>query len=256
MSDASNPFSLQGRRVLVTGAASGIGLATSTLVSKLGGRLLAVDSNEEGLNRAIATFEGNHHETKCWDLRLVEQIPSWLRQAAAESGPFFGLVHAAGLSCIQPVRLLDPSCYRDVLLVNTEAALALVRGFQQKKAADPAGGSIVFLTSVMGLVGSAGAAAYGMSKGALVGLAKSLSVELAAKKIRVNCVAPGFVKTPMFDRLSGLWESEQRAQVEAAHPLGLGEPQDVANAVAFLLAETGRWITGSVMVVDGGYTAH
>lgn len=255
MSEAFNAFKLDGRRVLVTGAASGIGLATSALLSRLGGRLVAVDSNEEGLRTALASFEGEGHEGRCWDLRKVEQIPSWLLETAATGGPLFGLVHAAGLSCIQPVRLLEPSCYRDVLLVNTEAALALARGFQQKKVVDPAGGSIVFVTSVMSLVGSAGAAAYGMTKGAVVGLAKSLSVELAPRAIRVNCVAPGFVKTPMFDRLSARWEADQRAQVEAAHPLGLGEPEDVANAIAFLLADTGRWMTGSVMVVDGGYTA-
>lgn len=255
MTDPLYPLDLHGRRFLVTGAASGIGLATITLLSRLGGRLVAVDSNEEGLRRAMSNFVGQGHESKCWDLRMVERIPSWLLETAAAGGPLFGVVHAAGLSCIQPVRLLQPSCYRDVLLVNTEAALALARGFQHKKVADPAGGSIVFLASVMGLVGSPGAAAYGMTKGAVVGLVKSLSLELAAKSIRVNCVAPGFVKTPMFDHLSARWEPEQRAQVEAAHPLGLGEPEDVANAIAFLLADTGRWITGSVMVVDGGYTA-
>lgn len=254
MTGPSHPLDLQGRRFLVTGAASGIGLATALLLSRLGGKLVAVDSNEEGLKRAIASFQGEGHEAKCWDLRTVEQIPSWLLETAS-GGPLSGLVHAAGLSCIQPVRLLDPSCYHDALLVNTEAALALARGFHHKKVVDATGGSIVFLGSVMSLVGSPGAAAYGMTKGAVVGLVKSLSLEFAAKAIRVNCVAPGFVKTPMFDRLAARWEAEQRAQVEAAHPLGLGEPQDVANAIAFLLADTGRWITGSVMVVDGGYTA-
>jgi NAD(P)-dependent dehydrogenase (short-subunit alcohol dehydrogenase family) len=230
-------------------------LATSALLSRLGGRLVVVDSNAEGLSSALSRLEGQGHESKCWDLRMVERIPSWLLETAAATGPLFGLVHAAGLSCIEPVRLLEPSRYQDVLLVNTEAALALARGFQHKKVADPEGGSLVFLASVMALVGSPGAAAYGMTKGAVVGLVKSLSVEFAPKRIRVNCVAPGFVKTPMFDRVSARWAVDQRAQVEAAHPLGLGDPNDVANAIAFLLAETGRWITGSVLVVDGGYTA-
>jgi NAD(P)-dependent dehydrogenase (short-subunit alcohol dehydrogenase family) len=223
---AANPLDLRGRRFLVTGAASGIGLTTALLLSRLGGQLVVIDSNSEGLARALSMFEGNGHVSHCWDLRKLDEIPSFLLEISASGGPLFGLVHAAGLSCIQ-----------------------------HKKVADPAGGSIVFLASVMALVGSPGAVAYGMTKGAIIGLVKSLAVELATRGIRVNCVAPGFVKTPMFDRVSSLWDAEQRAQVEAAHPLGLGEPEDVANSIVFLLADTGRWITGSVLVVDGGYTA-
>ena len=251
-----HPLDLRGRRILVTGAASGIGLATGQLASRLGGRIVAVDANAEAMAGAFASFEGTGHDSQCFDLRQVERIPSWLVEVAAAGGPLFGVVHAAGLSCIQPARLLEPNRYRDVMLVNTEAALALARGFQSKKVSEPSGGSIVFISSVMAWAGSPGAAAYGMTKAALIGLAKSLAVEFAPRRIRVNCVAPGFVKTPMFDRVSAMWETEQRTHVESEHPLGLGEPADVANAIAFLLADTGRWITGSVLVVDGGYTAH
>jgi len=251
-----NPLDLHERRILVTGAASGIGLATCQLLSRLGGRIVAVDANAEGLACAMASFEGTRHDSKSFDLREVERIPLWMLEVAAAGGALFGVVHAAGLSCIQPARLLEPNRYRDVMLVNTEAALALARGFQNKKVSEPSGGSIVFVSSVMAWAGSPGAAAYGMTKAALIGLAKSLAVELAPKRVRVNCVAPGFVKTPMFDRVSAMWDAEQRTHVESEHPLGLGEPADVANAIAFLLADTGRWITGSVLVVDGGYTAH
>jgi NAD(P)-dependent dehydrogenase (short-subunit alcohol dehydrogenase family) len=256
MSIVEHPLNLTGRRLLVTGAASGIGLATCQLLSRLGGRIVAIDSNAEGLARALPTLEGTGHDSRCFDLREIERIPALVLEIATGGGPLFGMVHAAGVSCIQPARLLEPSRYRDVLLINTEAALALARGFQNKKASDPTGGSIVFISSVMAFSGSPGAAAYGMTKAALTGLAKSLAVEFAPRKIRVNCVAPGFVNTPMFDRVSASWEPEQRLQVEAEHPLGLGEPSDVAGAIAFLLADTGRWITGSVLVVDGGYSAH
>lgn len=251
----NNPLDMRGRRILVTGAASGIGLATCQLLSGLGGRIVAVDTNAEGITRALASFAGKEHDSRCFDLREIGGISSLLMDVAATGGPLFGVVHAAGLSCIQPVRLLEPNRYRDVMLVNTEAALALVRGFQNKKVSDPSGGSVVFVSSVMAWVGSSGAAVYGMTKAALIGMAKSLAVEFAPRKIRVNCVAPGFVKTPMFDRVSAMWDAEQRTHVELAHPLGLGEPVDVANAIAFLLADTGRWITGSTLVMDGGYTA-
>jgi len=256
MNDFTHPLDLRGRRILVTGAASGIGLATCRLVSQLGGRVVAMDANAEGLATVVPSLTGHDHESRCLDLREVERIPSWLLEVAAAGGPLFGVVHAAGLSCIQPLRLLTPERYRDVLLVNTEAALALARGFQNKKVADASGGSMVFLSSVMASVGSPGAAVYGMTKAALEGLVKSLAVELAPRRIRVNCVSPGFVKTPMFDKVSAMWDAGQRAGVEAEHPLGLGEPADVANAIAFLLADSGRWITGAVLAVDGGYTAH
>ncbi len=114
---------------------------------------------------------------------------------------------------------------------------------------------MVFVSSVMALVGSPGSAAYSMSKAALHGLAKSLALELAPRRIRVNCVAPGYVNTPMYARLAGFWSPEERARVESDHPLGIGSPEDVAQAICFLLAPASRWITGCVLPVDGGYTA-
>jgi NAD(P)-dependent dehydrogenase (short-subunit alcohol dehydrogenase family) len=117
-------------------------------------------------------------------------------------------------------------------------------------------GSIVFLSSVAGLTGQAGIAAYAASKGAIVSLTRALAVELAAEHIRVNCVAPGVVITEMGQELLGMLAPEQGAALEAMHLLGLGTPRDVSYAIAFLLAETARWITGTVLVVDGGYTAH
>jgi NAD(P)-dependent dehydrogenase (short-subunit alcohol dehydrogenase family) len=255
-SEFANPLCLDSRRVLVTGAASGIGRATCRLLSRLRARVVAVDVDEPGLEGTYRELIGEGHARSKFDLLHVEQIPAWMAELAAAGGPLFGVVHAAGLPCVQPLRLLTPVQYRNVVLLNTEAALGLARGFHKKAVGDPRGGSIVFISSVMALAGASGAAAYSMSKSALHGLVRSLSIELAPGKIRVNCVAPGFVRTPMFDRMSSPWDPEQRARVERDHPLGLGEPMDVANSIAFLLADTGRWITGSVLTVDGGYTAH
>ena len=256
MTEDLNPLSLRGRRVLVTGAASGIGFATCALLSRLGARVVAADVDNSGLVEVERELSGEGHAFLRRDLRDVESIPSWMEEVASAGGRLSGVVHAAGLRSIQPVRLLTPSSYRDVLLVNTEAALALAKGFQSRKVIGPSGGSLVFISSVMACAGSPGAAAYSLSKAALHGLGRTLAIELAPRNIRVNSVAPGFVKTPMFERVSAMWNAEQRARVEADHPLGLGTPNDVANACAFLLADTGRWITGSVLMVDGGYTAH
>jgi NAD(P)-dependent dehydrogenase (short-subunit alcohol dehydrogenase family) len=254
--ESVNPLSLRSRRILVTGAASGIGRETCELLSRLQARVVAVDVDEAGLAGALKGLSGEGHDQCRFDLADVDGIPALMTKIAKAGGPLFGVVHAAGVPCVQPIRLLTPAVYRKVLLVNTEAALALSRGFQQKTVCGAGGGSIVFISSVMALAGEPGAAAYSLSKAALHGLARSLAIELAPRRIRVNCVAPGFVKTPMFEQISRPWDAAQRAGVEASHPLGLGTAADVANSVAFLLAETGRWITGSVLIVDGGYTAH
>jgi len=251
-----NPFDLKGARFLVTGAASGIGRSTCNLISKLNGRVIGLDINEEGLKELLLSLEGEGHSIYCFDLRDVDKIPHLIAELVAQGGLLSGFVHAAGVHCIYPVRLLESGAYRPMLQINTEAALGLTRGFQRNGMYNKQGSSIVFISSVMAFVGSSGASAYSLSKSALVGLSKSLALELAPKRIRVNCVVPGFIKTPMFERVSANWDSEQRLQVEKEHPLGLGEPDDVANAIVFLLAESGKWITGSALVVDGGYTAH
>ena len=131
----------------------------------------------------------------------------------------------------------------------------LAKGFRQKGVHTDSG-SIVLMASVMGLVGAVGRSVYCSSKGAVVGLTKSLALELARDGLRVNCVAPAFVATSMFQEMKTQLGAEQIGAIESAHPLGIGEPRDVAHAIAFLLADTGRWITGTTLVVDGGYTAH
>ncbi|MCX5541458.1 SDR family NAD(P)-dependent oxidoreductase [Paraburkholderia sp. CNPSo 3076] len=239
----------------MTGAASGIGLATGRLLRSLGASVVAVDYDESRLAHNWGDDPTGGSTSHCFDLLNTEGIPAFMSDVTSKEGTLSGLVHAAGLSSISPTRLLTPARYRDVFSVNAEAALALLRGFQNRSVCRETGGSVVFISSVIGLVGSAGGSAYAMSKAALSGLAKSAALEYAPRKIRVNCVAPGFVRTAMYEQNSRLWSDAQREQIEAAHPLGLGTPEDVANAAAFLVADAARWITGTVLVCDGGYTA-
>ncbi len=139
--------------------------------------------------------------------------------------------------------------------MNTEAAIMLIKGFERQKQFAEGKGSIVLISSVMGLVGAPARSVYSLSKGALQGMARSLAIELAPAHIRINCIAPAFVYSPMWDEIERISGDEQIQAIKAQHPLGIGTPEDVAYAAAYLLAETGRWVTGTVMVVDGGYTA-
>jgi NAD(P)-dependent dehydrogenase (short-subunit alcohol dehydrogenase family) len=250
-----NPMDVSGRRFLVTGAGSGIGRAVARLLDALGADLGLVDVDPGGLDETRRLLAPDRHRPFAFDLRRVEEAGALVGEVVAQLGPLHGLVHAAGIQHVAPVRVLEPAIWRDVFAVNTEAALAIAKTLHSKRTYAGDHGSVVFISSVMGLVGTPGAIAYAMSKSALHGITKSLALEFAARKIRVNCVAPSFVRTPLFERTEKLWSEEQRKAVELRHPLGFGAPEDVANAVAFLLADTGRWITGTTLVVDGGYLA-
>lgn len=246
---------LAGRHFLVTGAASGIGKATAVLLAGLGARCTLVDRNAKGLAETFVDCQGQAHSQLLFDLRNVDDIDSLLKSIVLHGGLLNGIVHAAGIQAITPSKVLTPENWRGMFAVNTEAALCLAKALHSRRFYAGEHGSVVFISSVMGLVGSAGAVAYCMSKSALVGITRALALEFASKSIRVNSIAPGFVRTPLYEQVGKDWDDSQRNSVEALHPLGLGEPEDIANAVAFLLADTARWITGTTLVVDGGYLA-
>jgi NAD(P)-dependent dehydrogenase (short-subunit alcohol dehydrogenase family) len=251
-----NPLDLNGRHYLVTGASSGIGRNTALLLHRLGARLALVDCDEDGLATLAAELgEAELVHTYIADLAEVAAIDALVNRCVADGGPLNGVVHCAGIQSIAPVRALQIEVWRRIFAINTEAALMLSKSMASRKVYAGDHGAIVFISSVMGLAGAAGAIPYAMSKSALGGLARSLALELASRRIRVNCVVPGFVQTPLFAKTEQLWDQNQRRAVEEQHPLGFGVPEDVANAVAFLLADTGRWITGTDLVVDGGYLA-
>lgn len=252
-----NPLDLSGRTIVVTGASSGIGRETSIVLGELGARLVLAGRRRDELERTAAALPPGDHRIESFELTNLDAIPAWLKGVADAIGPLDDLVHSAGVHFTLPLRATTPQQFSDLMRVNVDAAFALAKGFRQKgvrRAGSSSG--VVFLSSVMGIVGQTGISAYSASKGALVSLTKSLALELARENIRVNAVAPGVVRTRMAEGVEQKLLAEQYQAIEALHPLGTGTPRDVAYAIAFLLAETGRWITGTTLVVDGGYTAH
>lgn len=250
-----NPMDLSGYRVLLTGASSGIGRETAVLLSRLGAELVLVARRAEGLEETRRLLEGERHCVAAFDLAATAEIPAWMKKLAADGGAFRGLVHSAGIHLMRPLQVLSPDALENTLRIHVGAALALVKGFRQKGVVHPQGGSAVLLASVMALVGQPGVSAYAASKGALAAAGRAMALELAKERIRVNCLAPGQIQSEMAEQQKQSLTEEQWAAIEALHPLGIGTPRDVAHAVAFLLADTGRWITGTTLVVDGGYTA-
>jgi 3-oxoacyl-[acyl-carrier protein] reductase len=247
-------MSLKGSTVLVTGASSGIGRETAVLLSSLNARLVLVGRDRERLGQTLSDLSGEGHIIAPFDLALTEEIRQWFASLASDLGPMNGLVHAAGKQLTMPVRFVTPQATDELLRTNLSSAIMLSRAFCQKHC-HTATSSVVFISSVVGLVGRSDASVYGASKAALIGLSKSLAIELAPERIRVNCVAPAFVQTELLDEVREMMTQDQYKALEDLHPLGFGTARDIANAVVFLLADTGRWITGSTLVVDGGYSA-
>jgi NAD(P)-dependent dehydrogenase (short-subunit alcohol dehydrogenase family) len=247
-----NPMEMTGRTVLVTGASSGLGRDIAVLLGKLGARVVLTGRRQEGLDETRAMMEGGEHVTQCFDLCDIDAIPGWMKELAARTGPLHGLVHSAGIQVTRPLRSLTAANIDATLRPNVAAALALTKGFRQKGVYEPRA-SVVFLSSTAGLAGGPAQSLYSASKGALVAMARSLALELARDGINVNCVAPGTVDTGMGAREKDKLTPEQYQAL--AGVLGFGTGRDVAGAVAFLLAETGRWITGTTLVVDGGLLA-
>ena len=249
-----NPMNLEGRTILVTGATSGIGRATAVYLSRLGARVIASGRHQERLDAVLAELEGNGHLGRIFDLADLDAIVPWLKALCAEVGPLNGIAHCAGVQATRPIQAVKPDFVMDVLTQNLGAALMLAQGFRLKAChGDPA--SLVYVSSSAALKTAPGNVVYAASKGGIVSAVRGLGVELVRDGVRVNAVAPAMVDTPMSDQFRAILSEENFQRVVDMHPLGLGRPDDVAAAIAFLLADTSRWITGSILTVDGGFLA-
>lgn len=250
-----NPMDLSGRTFVVTGASSGLGRDCALFLSELGATIVMVGRSNDQLEVTSKMMSGSGHLIEPFDLHNVNAIPEFLKDITRSTGSLDGIVHCAGIAALRPIKLVSKESFNDLMNINVNAAIGLTKGFRQKKV-NRSGGSIVYISSVAGLVGQTAHVEYCASKAALIGLCKAAALELARENIRVNCIAPGFVKTELTDKALNTLSPEQLKVIEDYHPFGIGYPRDVSNAVAFLLADTGRWITGTTLVVDGGYTAH
>jgi len=243
----SNPFSLNGQTILVTGASSGIGRQIAISVSQMGGRLVIAGRNAERLQQTLERLSGEGHQAIQGDLAT----PEGRERLIAACPPLNGLVNNAGTALLRPFKFTDDERLENLFDINFFAPFKLTRDLVKKKKILP-GASIVFISSIAPLVGTAGLSAYSSTKAAINGLTRTLSRELVSSKIRVNAISPGMVKTEMADQLENIIDSELAAADTARYPLGYGEPEDVANATVFLLSPASRWITGINLIADGG----
>lgn len=250
----TDSFSLKGKTILITGASSGIGRACATECSKAGATILSFGRDEDRLKETISNLEG---EGKAFsvDLTNADDVDQVMKLMEDDGIIIDGVIHSAGISTTLPLRMITPEKIQPLFEVNVSSAVYLSKWVTRKKMVPESGSSIVFLSSVMGSVGEAGKTIYSISKGAVLAASRSMAIELASKNIRVNCISPGVVETPMSDSAVYSRNKDARKKIEELHPLGLGKPEDVANAAIYLLSDASKWVTGTNLFVDGGYTA-
>ncbi|PSU50908.1 short-chain dehydrogenase [Photobacterium frigidiphilum] len=246
---------LDGKTILVTGASSGIGRAVAKFFSIQGCCVVIAGQSESRLNETLSLLSGNGHFSVTGDLSDVEQLKAMMDSVFNKVGALDGIIHCAGIQKTLPLQALKESDFDDIFSVNVKSAQFLAKNFRRKGRYNKDGASLVFISSVAATCGEPAISTYSASKAALIGLTKSLASELSRNKIRVNCIAPGHVETEMAIEFSKQLTNEQLAYIKAKHPLGLGKPEDVAHAAAFLASDLSRWVTGTTLCVDGGYSA-
>jgi NAD(P)-dependent dehydrogenase (short-subunit alcohol dehydrogenase family) len=252
----NNKYDLKSRNILITGASSGIGRQCAISCSRMGARLVIIALEKDKLEETIDLLEGNNHLFYPQDITEYGKLEPIIKEAVDRIGPINGFIHSAGIEMNRPLKVLKAENYEKVFAVNTISGFEIIRILSKIKYMPSEGASYVLISSVMGALGDIGNVAYCSSKGALLSAGKAMALELAPKKIRVNCVLPGVVETEMSRLLFENISEESKNSILKMHPLGLGKPEDVANACIFLLSDASRWITGTNFYVDGGYSAH
>lgn len=242
-----NPYSIENKTILITGASSGIGKATAIECSRMGAKVIITARNDERLSQTFFELEGNGHIKIIADLSSDESIESLIEACPQIDG----LVNNAGISRHLPVNFVTREKMNQIFPTNLEAPILLFSRLLKLKKLSK-GSSTVFTSSINGVCGGTKAdCLYSASKGALSGFVKSAALDLAPKGIRVNCVCPGMVETEIFS--DGTITPEQLAENAKCYPIGRhGKPEEVAWAIIYLLSNASNFVTGTNLVIDGG----
>ncbi|MCF2660302.1 SDR family oxidoreductase [Parabacteroides distasonis] len=252
-----NPFSLENKVIIVTGASSGIGAQCAIDCSKMGARVVLVARNEERLKQTLEQCEEpSRHMILPLDLSSSDGLKEAIKDVVAIVGKINGVVNCAGMSSVTPLKLVTDELLDHFFRTNVYSAINLSKEVTRVGNYDKEHGcSIIFFASIMGLCGEKCKTMYSATKGALIAAARSMACELAKNKVRVNVVSPGAIETPINAKLPHMADSELRKELEDKHLLGLGECSDISNACIYLLSDASKWVTGQNFIIDGGYTA-
>lgn len=243
-----NPFSLKGKRILITGASSGIGRQTAIECAKMGANIVVTGRNSERLNEVLASLPDDRNGVA---IPLDLTFPESFDILADSVEPLDGIVHCAGIGDRTLSKMIREKDILRVMKTNFDAPVLLQRALLKKKKVNK-GASIVFMASRAPFAPTLGNGLYSASKGALIAYAKVLGLELAPQNIRVNCICPAMVWTELIERDAALMEVDYH-EAEKSYPLGrYGRPEDIAYLCVYLLSNCSEWMTGSCIDITGG----
>ncbi len=251
-----NPLDLSGKHILVTGASSGLGRQTCITLSQFGAKVTLIARNEEKLKQTLSSMEGTEHFFIPFDVSNVEMIEGIIKQAVEQNGKLNGLVHAAGVGTSKPLNMTKYDFMLGMMNLHFFSFVEMTRLFGKKKYSEDEG-SIVAISSASTFSADKGQTAYIATKGAIDKAIRPMAIELGeSRKIRINTVNPGWVKTEMyFQHLQELGQERMDEKLKESF-LGAAEPADIANTIAFLLSDVSKKITGQNIILDGGWTIH
>ena len=246
-----NPFSLEGKTILVTGSSSGIGRGIAIECSKMGAKVILNGRNVDRLKETLDMMEGKDHQVMAADISKQDEID----QLVADVPTLDGCVLCAGIPQVCPVKHFKRNDIEDILNVNTVAPIMITSGLLKKKKIHK-GSSVVLVESISGVfVGTKGDVSYNASKAALNGFLKGSALELASQGIRINAVNPGLVPTNILNLSNELFSERHHTDIMVnSYPMKrYGTPEDIAYGVIYLLSDASSWVTGTNLVIDGGY---
>lgn len=241
-------ISFSGDTFLVTGGYSGIGASISQTIHKLGAKVIILGRNKDKFEKFAGDDLYYFYQS---DLNDFDSLPSIIDDIISTHGKIKGFIHSAGISKTVNFESKKNN-FLEIFNVNLFSSMKIIQHLVSKKYFDKTDPSITFISSIASVRGFPGAATYASSKGAINSLVRSLAIELANRKIRVNAVLPGYVETDMLNELKMLYGQEYIDGLNKKYPLGIGKPEDVANLVAFIISPLAKWMTGSCIVIDGG----
>jgi len=245
----STPFHLNNKTILVTGASSGIGRQVAISCSAMGAKVIITGRDKKRLADTYSLLQGEGHSQFTCDLMDENQRSQMLDRIPSVDG----FVHSAGVVLPVPVKFIAEKHLREVMGINFESAvLSVARLLKNKKLNDKA--SLVFFSSISVSYPYAGGSLYSASKGAIEAYSKNLAIEILPKKMRSNVIVPAMVKTPLYEETKNQSMYRNPEEYESKYPLGIGEPEDVANAAVYLLSDASKWVTGINLTLDGGFS--